>query len=169
MRLNASGAKSENDAKTYDAERPVPGRYLCYVTDCRERQETSSGEKTIINLEVLGGTVPGQEKKEIALFLKFKDDGSPSQSHLVAALALGLLEGGTDADIDFEADAPGKMLVCEVEEWSKGSKSGVSIANWGNSIWNPRNPDVADVMAVDAVQAAFAKYDSARDDDWDSV
>lgn len=147
MRADASQYKSENDIQ--GKPRPVPGVYHVAVSSTDDSRAKVKGTK--IELEVLGGTVPGQEGKVIEQILWLDDNGNETEKHVRFCMAIGLIQPGATRDFDFDAEAPGRQCVVRVEE-VEGKKDGkatgkkyLQIANYGLDVWSVNNPEVANV------------------------
>ena len=149
MRASAKNYKSESDIQ--GRGRPEPGTYHVIVEsdgvkENAVKKDGTSMNCSIVPCEVLSGTVPGQEGKEITLFLQFDDKGNPSEKHFRFCMASGLLKPGEERDFDFEAEAPGKQLVVQVEHYTdKGGKQQLSVGEYGLAMWHVNNKDVTNV------------------------
>jgi len=142
VRMGAKDVRSEDDISGF--QRPLPGRYHVVVKNVDESFEKF--DKVIVDFEVLAGTVPNQEGRELPEFFSCTDKAIPRLQRL--ALCLGLLTPGEpDRDVEF-ADAVGRDLVIEVEENNYKDRSGkevngVRVGYLG--MWSTGNEAVADV------------------------
>ena len=142
VRIGAQQVKSEDDISGY--QKPLPGRYHVVVKHVDESFEKF--DKVIIDFEVLAGTVPGMEGREVTEFFACSEKALPRLQRL--ALCLGLLTPGeADKDVEF-GDGVGRDLVIEVEENKYTDKqgkevNGVRIGYLG--MWSTGNEAVADV------------------------
>jgi hypothetical protein len=140
--LGAQQIKSEDDISGF--QRPLPGRYHVVVKHVDESFEKF--DKVIVDFEILAGTVPNMEGRELNEFFACTDKAIPRLQRL--ALCLGLLKPGEpDKDVEF-ADAVGRDLVIEVEENNYKDKAGkevngVRVGYLG--MWSTNNAAVADV------------------------
>jgi len=152
VRMGAKDVKSEDDISGF--QRPLPGRYHVVVKHVDETFEKF--DKVLIDFEILSGTVPDQQGRELTEFFACTEKAIPRLQRL--ALCLGLLQPGEpDRDVEF-ADAVGRDLVIEVEEHNYKDKSGkevngVRVGYLG--MWSTGNEAVADVpkAAVSREQA----------------
>jgi len=111
--LTADKGGDVNDYRGGD--RPKPGIYHVVVKSAEEtvsKQKGTQGYK--VEFEVLAGTVPGQEGKELDETFWVTDK---AVGRLIAlALASGVMKPGESADSDVLLETPGHQLVIEVEE-----------------------------------------------------
>jgi hypothetical protein len=150
--MGAKDVKSEDDVSGY--QRPLPGRYHAVVKHVDESFEKF--DKLIIDFEVLAGTVPDMQGRELSEFFAVTDKAIPRLQRL--ALCLGLLQPGEpDRDVEF-ADGVGRDLVIEIEEnnYEKDGKkiSGVRVGYLG--MWSTNNAAVADVPKGEIQQGSKA-------------
>ena len=143
VRVGAQNVKSEDDISGF--QKPLPGRYHVVVKHVDETFEKF--DKIVIDFEVLAGTTPGQEGREVTEFFACTEKAIPRLQRL--ALCLGLLRPGeADRDVEF-TDAVGRDLVIEVEENKYTNKTtgkeveGVRVGYLG--MWSTGNEAVADV------------------------
>ena len=142
VRIGANNVKSEDDISGF--QRPLPGRYHVVVKHVDESFEKF--DKIVVDFEVLAGTVPDQQGRELPEFFACTDKAIPRLQRL--ALCVGLLKPGQpEADVEF-ADAIGRDLVIEVEENNYKTKEGKEV----NSVrvgylgmWSTANEAVKDV------------------------
>lgn len=141
MRLNSSGVNNENDVVGFRP--PAPGRYHVVVKSVDESFEKI--EAVIVEFEVLSGTVPGQ-KTLVHREAMFLQNHEPTSQILRFALVTGLLQAGTEADVDFQ-HAVGRQLVIGVDKRKskKDDKEYTNISGYGLDMWSLNNPEVADV------------------------
>ena len=141
--LGASGIHNEDDIK--GNPRPLPGRYHVFIKDATQK-EINGSDKIIIEFEVLAGTTPGQEGRDITEFFATTEKAIPRLQRL--AIIVGLLKPGEPAKpIDF-ADGIDKQLVIEIEQNKYTNKDGkeiegVRVGYLG--FWSLGNPAVNDV------------------------
>jgi hypothetical protein len=151
MRADASAYKDE--AEIHGKPRPLPGIYHVVVKttdDSRTKVKTASGVAgTKVELEVLAGTVPGQEGREIEHVFWLDENGNETEKHVRFCMALGLIQPGTTRDFDFDSEAPGRQCVVRLEEVEgKGKSAGkkfLQIGNFGLDVWSVNHPEVATV------------------------
>jgi len=142
VRMNAANVKSEDDISGF--QKPLPGRYHVVVKHVDESFEKF--DKVLVDFEVLAGTTPGQEGRELTEFFACTEKAIPRLQRL--ALCLGLLTPGEpDKDVEF-AEAVGRDLVIEIEENNYKDKTGkevngVRVGYLG--MWSTGNKEVADV------------------------
>ena len=142
VRIGAQQAKSEDDISGF--QKPLPGRYNVVVKHVDESFEKF--DKVVIDFEVLAGTVPDMEGREITEFFACTEKALPRLQRL--ALCLGLLQPGeADKDVEF-SEGVGRDLVIEVEENNYKTKEGKEV----NSVrvgylgmWSTGNEAVTDV------------------------
>ena len=142
VRIGAQQVKSEDDISGF--QRPLPGRYHVVVKHVDESFEKF--DKIVVDFEVLAGTVPDQQGRELSEFFACTDKAIPRLQRL--ALCVGLLKPGQpEADVEF-TDAVGRDLVIEVEENNYKTKEGKEV----NSVrvgylgmWSTANEAVKDV------------------------
>lgn len=150
MRASAKNAQSESDLKGKPA--PVAGLYhvtITKVNDSRVKKDGSPLNATVVEFEVLAGSVPGQEGKEVAQFYYLGDEGQETAEYCEKVsrlcMAAGLLKPGEEKDID-AADLENCQVVIEMADYTtKAGKTGVNIKNFGLAIWGVNHPDVASV------------------------
>jgi hypothetical protein len=140
--MNAANVKSEDDISGF--QKPLPGRYHVVVKHVDESFEKF--DKVLVDFEVLTGTVPDMQGRELTEFYSCTEKSIPRLQRL--ALCLGLLAPGEpDKDVEF-ADAVGRDLVIEVEENKYPDKNGktidgVRVGYLG--MWSTGNEAVAEV------------------------
>jgi hypothetical protein len=140
--MGAKDVKSEDDISGF--QRPLPGRNHVIVKHVDETFEKF--DKVIVDFEVLAGTVPNQEGRELPEFFACTEKAIPRLQRL--ALCVGLLRPGEpDRDVEF-TEAVGRDLVIEVEENNYKDKTGkevngVRVGYLG--MWSTGNEAVADV------------------------
>ena len=121
VRIGANNVKSEDDISGF--QRPLPGRYHVVVKHVDESFEKF--DKIVVDFEVLAGTVPDQQGRELPEFFACTDKAIPRLQRL--ALCVGLLQPGQpEADVEF-TDAVGRDLVIEVEENNYKTKEGKEV------------------------------------------
>lgn len=159
--LDAMGKKTSSDVvSTYNnAESPEPGIYFAIVSAVKYIQKD---EYEIVELDILGGVTPGQAGKQLALFMKRKDNDDYGDVHHRFALATGLLKPGTktgEIDFSFFKKAEGRYIVVAAE-LSDDDK--VFVGNYGLDIWGPHESDIpAKLTDMDGdVAAIFAQAGS---------
>ena len=154
MKASAKGTKSESEITR--GSPPAPGTYhvVCDEKGAKERAIKKDGTDmgmSIVETEVLGGTLPGQAGKKIPLFLQFTEAGDPGEKHTRFLMACGLLKPDEERDIDFESEVPGCQLIVKVEEYlDKAGKKAISVADFGLAMWHVNNPEVRDVPKCQA-------------------
>ncbi len=153
MKMSAAGVTDENEIQ--GPKRPVPGKYHVVVNAVDDTKEKLNA--TIVEYQVLAGTVPGQEGLTLQDNLWYeKDTGNSGQQHLRFAIATGLLQPDTEADIDLE-DAIGRQVIIEVEKRKgKDGKEYTNVAKYGLAIWRINNPEVVDVPRYNPATAPAA-------------
>ena len=137
MKINATHTKSVDDISS----RPVPGTYRVIVANVDEFQKDNRA--VIVELKIQSGTVPGQDGKTITHYMWLNDKNEPTDAILKFAIVTGLIQPGTEADVDF-SHALGSELVIELEEREskKDGKKYINIGNFGLSIWPLDHPEV---------------------------
>ena len=145
VRIGAQQVKSEDDISGY--QKPLPGRYHVVVKHVDESFEKF--DKIVIDFEVLAGTVPGMEGREVSEFFACSEKSLPRLQRL--ALCLGLLTPGEpDRDVEF-SEGVGRDLVIEVEDseyekvedGKKVKKKKTALTYLG--MWSTANEAVKDV------------------------
>ena len=145
VRIGANNVKSEDDISGY--QKPLPGRYHVVVKHVDESFERF--DKIVVDFEVLAGTVPDQQGRELSEFFACTDKAIPRLQRL--ALCVGLLQPGEpEADVEF-TDAVGRDLVIEVEageyekvqDGKKVKKEKTALTYLG--MWSTANEAVKDV------------------------
>jgi hypothetical protein len=138
--MGAKDVKSEDDISGF--QRPLPGRYHVVVKHVDE--SFKKFDKVVVDFEVLAGTVPGMEGREITEFFACTEKAVPRLQRL--ALCLGVLRPGeAERDVEF-SDAVGRDLVIEVEENKYTNKTtgkeveGVRVGYLG--MWSTNNAAV---------------------------
>jgi hypothetical protein len=143
--MGAKDVKSEDDIGGY--EKPKPGFYHVVIKHVDESFEKF--DKIVIDFEVLAGTVPNMEGREVSEFFACSDKAISRLQRL--ALCVGLLNPGEpDRDVEF-TDAVGRDLVIEVEDseyekmedGKKVKKKKTALTYLG--MWSTGNKEVADV------------------------
>ena len=142
VRIGAQQVKSEDDISGY--QKPLPGRYHVVVKHVDESFEKF--DKIVVDFEVLAGTMPGMEGRELSEFFACTDKAISRLQRL--ALCLGLLTPGeADKDVEF-GDGVGRDLVIEVEEnnYTKADGTKVNSVRVGYlGMWSTANEAVKDV------------------------
>lgn len=141
MHMNSTGVTNENDIHGFRS--PQPGRYLAVVKNVDESY--SKGDWIGVEFEILAGTVPGQEgmKHTENMFLR---DGGASDQHVRFAIVTGLLQAGTEAEVNLQ-NAVGRQLIIGLEKRKSknNDKEYTNIGDYGMAMWSLTNPEVADV------------------------
>lgn len=180
VRLGATGIQSEDDL--HGNMKPLPGRYHAFVKSVDDSFEKL--DKVVIGFEVVTGTTPGQEGREISVFIRTNETETPRLTRF--AIVTGLLKPGEpEREVVFE-QARGKHLVIEVEENQYTNKDGKDVStvqvSWFG-MWSIGNKQVADVpkdmQAITKMKELFgndapegndgAGTEDAGGDDWDDV
>jgi len=150
MRASAKGHTSEDDFKGKPV--PVPGTYHVIITsvnDSRTKKDGSPLDATIVEMEVLAGTVPGQEKKTITAFYNLDDNGEETAEYCEKisrlCMAAGILKAGEERDVDPEGLKDQQVVVRYEEYTTKAGKKGASIGNFGLDVWGINHPEMASV------------------------
>jgi hypothetical protein len=164
LNLDTANIASESDIQG-ESNRPAVGRYLAVVKSAEERETKEKGLQGVnIEFEVLGGTTPGQAGQTLPAWFSYEgEDEAKTRKALLRctrlALSLGLLQPGQPqaVAVDFESQAPGRLIVIEVAPNTFTNKNGQKIdssqlAYMG--MWSMGNPEVADVMAITEVREA---------------
>jgi hypothetical protein len=153
VRMGAKDVKSEDDVSGF--QRPLPGRYHVVVKHVDE--SFKKFDKIIVDFEVLAGTVPDMQGRELSEFFAVTDKAIPRLQRL--ALCLRLLQPGEpDRDVEF-ANGVGRDLVIEIEENNYKDKNGkevngVRVGYLG--MWSTINATVADVPKANIQQGSKA-------------
>ena len=158
MKASAKGYQSESDVKGKPA--PVDGFYhatISHVNDSRVKKDGSALNATIVEFEVLAGSVPGQEGKTVTQWFQLDDNGNESAEYCEKVsrlcMAAGLLRPGEEKDID-AADLENCQVVIKVQNYVKKDKTtGCGVADYGLAVWGVNHPDVAAVPKnLDAIR-----------------
>jgi hypothetical protein len=150
MKASAKGYQSESDVKGKPA--PVDGFFhttIVHVNDSRTKKDGSPLNATIVEFEVLAGSVPGQEGKTVTQWFQLDDNGNESAEYCEKVsrlcMAAGLLRPGEEKDID-AADLENCQVVIKVQNYVKKDKTtGCGVADYGLAVWGVNHPDVASV------------------------
>lgn len=151
MKASATNYKSESDVQGKPA--PVAGKYhmdIASVNDTRRKKDGGVLPYTIVEYEVLNGTVPGQEGKKVTQFIELDENGNETADYIEKAtrlcLAAGILKPGEERDVDAKELEHCQVVVgVEVWESKKTKKSSTGVGDYGMAIWSVDNADVADV------------------------
>jgi len=165
MSLNVTQGTDINDFR--GGNRPPPGRYHVLVRNVEEVTARSTGNPGFeFELEVLAGTVPGQEGKS---FKHTAWNTSKSQDQLISmAIATGILVPGKPANEGGECEPEDLLstehaqLVVDIEEDTYTDKNGqekktIKVAYGG--IWPVGHKDVAHLKIN---QAAYDLWKSGN-------
>jgi hypothetical protein len=127
---------------------PPPGKYRVLVAAVDEFQKNAKALN--VEFKIRLGTIPGQSGKSTHQMLWLTKEGEVSDSILKFALLTGLIQPGTEADVDFR-HAIGRELVIELEETvsSKDGKKYINIAEWSMAMWPVDHPDVPSVLKAE--------------------
>ena len=154
--LGSEGVKNEEDIQ--GNSRPAAGRYHVSIDDVSflyydedekkniEVEEDGQYDKIRFKFQVLAGTVPGQETREIEDNFFLTDKALPRLQRL--ALCIGLLHPGEQQREIHFSQAVSRQLVIEVEDNKYTNKSGreVETTQLGfMGFWSLTNQAVADV------------------------
>jgi len=129
---------------------PEPGKYHAMIKSV-DNSHGKHAKSIPVEFEILTGTVPGQEGKTTTEFFYYdphdpKDFAIDRLSRL--AWAAGLMEAGTDADVDLR-QAIGRHVVIELFEDSyekNGETKKTTKLSWKfGAIWPLGDDEVADV------------------------
>lgn len=150
MRANAGSADKPDDIQ--GKPQPIPGKYHVVITECndsRKKRDGSAFNNTVFQLEVLAGTVPGQEGKEMPLFARLGDDGEETEEYCGVisrlAMACGILKPRESKELSAE-DFINQQFVVGWEGYiGKDKKEHFSVANFGLATWGVNDEAVRDV------------------------
>lgn len=177
--LGAKNVQSEDDVQ--GNQRPLPGRYHVSVKDLKcffkSFDENSKEEKwnkcdetddycgkLSMTFEVLKGTTPGQEGREIEEAFYTSEKALPRLQRL--AIVLGLLQPGEAERPVLFSDGIGRQLVIEVVENKYNDRSGKEVTgsrvSW-MGLWSLNNKAVEDVPK-DQEALKFAAGGGSRPD-----
>lgn len=153
VRMGAQDVTSEDEVG--GNSRPLPGRYHATINGVKflakdgqgknEEVPEDEAEKIVVTFEVLAGTVPGQDGREIQEYFAVTDKAIARLKRL--ALCVGILKPQeAEKDVQF-SQAQDRQLVIEIEEnsYEKDGKTidGVRVAFMG--MWSVFNQAVSDV------------------------
>lgn len=142
VRMGATNIKSEDDIS--GGKRPLPGRYHCVVKHVDESFEKV--DKVVVTFEVLAGTTPDQQGREIVEYYACTEKALPRLTRL--AIVTGVLQPGeAERDVEF-TPAIGAHLVVEVEEnkYTKQDGTEVETVRIGYmGMWSLGNDEVKEV------------------------
>ena len=163
VRMGARDVQSESDVQ--GSQRPLPGLYHVVVKDALaewkvdadnggktwEECEEDNAERLNILFEVLAGTTPGQEGREIRERFYVSEKAMPRLTRLALATGL-LLPGEGEKEVVF-AESVGRQCVVELvpnkyKDRDGNDKETVQVAFLG--IWSLVNPEVKDVPKDEA-------------------
>jgi hypothetical protein len=154
--LGAQNAQSEDDFR--GGSRPLPGRYHSVVKVAEEKTNGKTGNQQVeVTFEVLAGTMPGQEGKEMIGYFVVTEKNIKQLQCLATVLGL-LRPGQSDTDIDF-AVSRGRQLVIEVIEDVYEGKKREKLAYMG--FWSVNHRDVADVPKNAEAMAYLSQQSAA--------
>jgi len=150
MKASAKGYQSESDVKGKPA--PVDGHYhatISNVNDSRVRKDGSPLNATIVEFEVLAGSVPGQEGKTVSQWYNLDDQGNETAEYCEKVsrlcMAAGILKPGEEKDVD-AADLENCQVIIKVQNYAKKTGgTGCGLADYGLGVWGVNHPDVASV------------------------
>lgn len=122
-----------------------PGRYHVSVQKI-EVQPEKHRSSIVVDVEILKGTVPGQEGNTAKCFLWYDPDNEKWQKFGEERVsrffwAAGLVGDNAEADVN-PTDATGRQLVIEIEEKTEDGKTRVG---YQGSCWPLEHSDVSDV------------------------
>ena len=158
MKASGKGYASESDIKGKPA--PVDGLYHCtipHVNDSRTKKDGSPLNATIVEFEVLAGTVPGQEGKTVTQWFNLADDGTENAEYFEKVsrlcMAAGLLKPGEAKEIDGKDLENCQVIIKAANYKKRDGGTGCGIADYGLAIWGINHPEVASVPKnLDAVR-----------------
>lgn len=147
--LNTQGKKSVDDF----GNRPLPGRYHVAVKAVDEAK-ADYPDTAIAEFEILSGTVPGQVKKTISLFLGKKEDW---QLERIArfAMSVGLIGPNEVKEVNLQ-DAVGRQLVIEVEDYTNKKEGKTYRQVSRDGVW-PIGHEATKDVPLDQQMLAFAR------------
>jgi hypothetical protein len=158
MKASAKGYQSESDVKGKPA--PVDGFFhttIAHVNDSRTKKDGSPLNATIVEFEVLAGSVPGQEGKTVTQWFQLDDNGNENAEYCEKVsrlcMAAGLLRPGEEKDID-AGDLENCQVIIKVQNYTKKTGgTGCGLADYGLGVWGVNHPDVAAVPKnLDAIR-----------------
>ena len=158
MKASAKGYQSESDVKGKPA--PVDGHYhvtISNVNDSRARKDGSPLNATIVEFEVITGSVPGQEGKTVSQWYNLNDQGVETAEYCEKVsrlcMAAGILKPGEEKDVD-AADLENCQVIIKVQNYAKKTGgTGCGLADYGLGVWGINHPDVASVPKhLDAIR-----------------
>lgn len=119
MKLDASGVTKTSDVKAGSAGfLNEKGGWHFLIRKCEEGDDFFD-----VELEVLAGTVPGNEGKLLtARYYKETQEGEVNPGLLKFALASRIIQPGEARNVDLEQEAPGKTF--KANTWLQKSKEG---------------------------------------------
>lgn len=145
---------------------PEPGIYYVQIVDVDDRRiPTDKGfVADKLKLEILSGTVIGQENKFVyqSIFLRPNKSGVLEETdlHLRWAWAAGLVTPGQS--IDFQPRMlSGKCVVIQVDKDKSGRYT--NITSGGYDVWRPDHSDVKLVPKIDVPQPVASSRNNLDD------
>jgi hypothetical protein len=165
VRCDASGKTSESD---FGGDLPLPGRYLAAVDVADDSFE--KGDTVYIRFEVISGrqfdkpdAAPADQRgRKIAEYFSVEDNWLWKLSRF--AVAAKILKPGESRDVSFKDEAPGRLLVIEIED-NEYEKDGVKKTKRRipkNGFWSVDNPEVADVPKDEAALKLWRQGQAAN-------
>lgn len=139
MHFNTHGKKLDE----LGSNRPAPGIYHVMVNDATEKSrppEKGGGRYVQVDMQVLNGTVPGQEGKTITQFFYLDGKQAALDNLLKFLMCTGVIHENEAKDIDFQTDLPGSQLVVEAERDEYQGKSRIKLSFGG--FWPVDHPEV---------------------------
>ena len=133
--VDNSGCESEDDARRNE---PKPGQYHVRITGFNDTFEKV--DKIIVTMEVLAGTVPGQEGKEHTEFFPTTEAAMPRLNLL--GMVTGVVPPGQRGSLD-DSNMVGRQLVIVLEQRERDGRSYTNIT-W-DGMYSLGNKEVAAV------------------------
>ena len=121
------------------------------------KKDGSPLNATIVEFEVLTGSVPGQEHKTVTQWFHLDDNGNEDAEYCEKvsrlSMAAGILKPGEEKDIE-ASDLENCQVVIKVQNYKKkDGTTGCGVADYGLAIWGVNHPDVASVPKnLDAIR-----------------
>jgi len=150
MKASAKNVQSESDMKG----KPIPADGFHHVTiihvnDSRVKKDGSVFPYTVVEFEVLAGSVPGQEDKTVSQFYALGQNGEETAEYCEKVsrlcLAAGILKPGEEKDVDL-SDLENAQVVIKSQSYEKKDKTiGCGLADYGLGVWGVGHPEVASV------------------------
>lgn len=165
MKVNTQNVQNAGDIK--GKPEPCPGFYhftITSVNDARVKADGKPLNATIFELEVLTGTVPGQEGKAFALWVNLTQNGEEDAQYMAWCSRLALacqLIGGNQPETEITAELfDGCQFIGEIREYTKDNQTKRTMRQYEELlVWSL---DEAVVSSVPRNHDAIRLWNEAR-------